>query len=39
MEVTQTTMQTASNALESAKQRTATMFASLFTQRQTTAAL
>lgn len=38
MDVTQTTMQTASNAFESAKERTATMFASLF-NRQATAAL
>jgi hypothetical protein len=33
MEVTQTTMQTASNALESAKQKTATMFAALFNRQ------
>jgi hypothetical protein len=38
MEVTQTTMETASNAFESAKKRTETMFASLF-NRQATAAL
>jgi curved DNA-binding protein CbpA len=33
MEVTQTTMQTASNAFESAKKRTETMFASLFNRQ------
>ena len=38
MEVTQTTMQTATNAFKSAQERTATMFANLF-NRQTTAAL
>jgi hypothetical protein len=38
MAVTQTTMQTASNAFESAKKRTETMFASLF-NRQATATL
>lgn len=37
MEVTQNAMQTPSNAFESAKQRTATMFANLF-NRQTAAA-
>jgi hypothetical protein len=38
MDVTQTTMETASSAFESAKERTATMFANLF-NRQATAAL
>ena len=36
--ITQTTMETATNAFQSAQERTATMFATLF-NRQTTAAL
>jgi hypothetical protein len=36
MEVTQTTMETASNAFESAKERTATMFANLFNRHAAT---